>query len=414
MFRSNFSKVILGMLSAALVVFLIYQIPFVHQRLSWRIDFALTYLRGVVHPVEEMPTPAGLDITLEPTRTMTLMPSPLPTLDPRTPTPVPTAEPTAIPARITLEPPEYQKQTMNNCGPATLSAMLRFYGWDGTQDDIDAVVKPKPEDRNVNVEELVYFTRTHVGWLNIQYRVGGTVETLKKFIAAGIPMMIEETFHSDETYWPNDDLWAGHYLMLTGYDDNTQTFITQDTYYGANKIVPYTELENNWQSFNHVFMIIYRPEQESTVQSILGADWDVDVNRRNALDAAKAATETDPENAFNWFNLGSNYVYFEEYTDAAQAYDQARKIGLPQRMLRYQFGPFIAYFNTRRTDDLIAIAKYALERTPTSEEAHLWYGWGLLRSGDTTGAVAEFRKALFYNSTYQDAQYALNYVGATP
>jgi hypothetical protein len=414
MFRSNFFKVLLGMLTAVVMVFLIYQIPAVHQRLSWRIDFAMTYLRGVVQPVEKMPTPIAADLTEEPTATEAPTATPLPTADPRTPTPSPTPAPTAIPSSASLQPPTYEKQTMNNCGPDTLSAMLRFYGWDGNQDDIDAVVKPKPEDRNVNVEELVYFTRNHVGWLSIEYRVGGTIDTLKKFIAAGIPMMIEETFHSDETYWPNDDLWAGHYLMLTGYDDSAQSFTTQDTYYGPDRLVTYTDLEKNWQSFNHVFIIIYRPEQEPDVKSILGADWDADVNRQNALDAAKTATQKDPANAFNWFNLGSNYVYFEKYTDAAQAYDQARKIGLPQRMLRYQFGPFIAYFNTRRTDDLIAIAKYALERTPTSEEAHLWFGWGLLRSGDTANAIQEFRKAVSYNSTYQDAQYALNYVGATP
>ena len=27
--------------------------------------------------------------------------------------------------------------------------------------------------------------------------------------------------------------------------------------------------------------------------------------------------------------------------------------GLPQRMLRYQFGPFFAYFHTGRIDDLL-------------------------------------------------------------
>jgi hypothetical protein len=34
------------------------------------------------------------------------------------------------------------------------------------------------------------------------------------------------------------------------------------------------------------------------------------------------------------------------YEEAALAYDKAREIGLPLRMFRYQFGPFLAYFHS--------------------------------------------------------------------
>ena len=69
-----------------------------------------------------------------------------------------------------------------------------------------------------------------------------------------------------------------------------------------------------------------------------------EINREKALDLAQSETIADPENAFAWFNLGSNQIYFENYSEAGQAYDTARQIGLPQRMMRYQFGPFFAYF----------------------------------------------------------------------
>ena len=112
--------------------------------------------------------------------------------------------------------------------------------------------------------------------------------------------------------------------------------------------------------------------------------------------------------------MGTNLVYFDRYMEAAAAYDTARKLGLPQRMLRYQFGPFLAYFNGGRLDDLLALTEYALQRTPNSEEAMLWQGWGLYRKGKTADAIADWRKALQANSTYQDAIYALNFVGANP
>jgi tetratricopeptide (TPR) repeat protein len=159
---------------------------------------------------------------------------------------------------------------------------------------------------------------------------------------------------------------------------------------------------------------VYLPEQEAAIQTLLGSDWDADMNRQNALNLAQAATEADPNDAFAWFNVGSNLVYFERYGEANAAYDKARELGLPQRMFRYQFGPFIANFHASRTDDLLALTDYALQRTDMSEETWLWHGWALYRKGDTNGAIENWRRALSVHPDYQDALYALSFVGSTP
>jgi tetratricopeptide (TPR) repeat protein len=291
---------------------------------------------------------------------------------------------------------------------------LNTHNWDGDQTDISDLLKPETGDRNVNVEELSYYVRTQAGWLNAEYRVGGDIETLKKFLAAGLPVMIEEGDLLEGEYWPNDDRWAGHYLLLTGYDDAFQTFIAQDTFRSPDRNVPYQSVMDNWQAFNYVYLLVFRPDQAELVESILGEHWDPDANRQKALELAESQTESDPQNAFTWFNLGSNLVYFERYQEAAQAYDTARQIGLPQRMLRYQFGPFFAYFFGERNDDLLVLTEYALQRTPNSEETLLWRGWGKYRSGDTLAAMNDFQAALEENPFYQDAEYALEYVAANP
>ncbi|MBI4928859.1 MAG: tetratricopeptide repeat protein [Anaerolineae bacterium] len=420
MFKKSYllaGRIALVALALAVLAFLVYQIPAVNSRLGWRLDFAMAYVRGVINPVQALPTPrvvqAAVEATQTPTSEITATPALItPTPAPPTLTPTITLTPTAIPGNVQLPAPAWEKQDINNCGPATLSMYLRFYGWEGDQKAIAGLVKPVNEDRNVNVEELLYYTRTKVGWLNFEYRVGGNTDLLRKFIAAGIPVMIEETFMMAESYWPNDDRWAGHYLLVTGYDDSRELFTTQDSFVSADLRVSYRDLDTNWRSFNRVYILVYRPDQEETVKAILGEDWDKDVNRQNALEAAQAETEKDPSNGFAWFNLGSNLVYFDRYDEASKAYDQARKVGLPQRMLRYQFGPFLAYFHSLRTDELLALTEYALKITPNSEEALLWRGWGLFRSGDREGAVALFQKALAENPTYQDAVYALDYVNS--
>lgn len=388
--------------------------PF-HSRIAWRLEIVRTYLRGVLQPVQALPTALPVEAvslnqpTLTPTptalavETETATPTPL-----VSPTPQPS--PTPIPARVELAAPPWEKQDINNCGPATLSMYLNFFGWKGDQFTISDVIKPIPQDRNVNIEELLYFTRNYAGWLRSEFRVGGTVDLLKRLIAAGLPVVIEESFYFEEYYWPNDDRWAGHYLLVTGYDDAAQTFTVQDSFYGANKRVSYTELDKNWQSFNRVYFIVFYPEQEEMVKNLLGEDWDVRQNRQRALEAARRETEQDPDNGFAWFNLGSNLVYFESYAEAAQAYDRARAAGLPQRMLRYQFGPFFAYFNTGRDADLLALTEYALKITPNAEEALLWHGWAQYRMGNRQKALESFQKALQARPGYFDAQYALNFV----
>ncbi|HEY9087112.1 MAG TPA: C39 family peptidase [Anaerolineaceae bacterium] len=421
--KSSVPSLLLGMALAlagfCILGWVLYQIPQINEKVAWRVEYALINVKSWFNPVEAMPT--ALPTPLEST-TLAVVDAATPTPPAATPTaeftatptpelsPTPTLTPTAVPEAVKLEPPTWEKEDLNACGPATLSMYLRFYGWKGDQKTISDEIKPIRADRNVNVEELMFYARNRSGWLLSDYRVGGTTETLKRFIAAGIPIMVESGFKVEKTFWANDDRWVGHYLLLTGYDDATQTFITQDSEKGANIRQTYDQLDRDWQIFNRVYIYVYPPEQEQTVREILGEDWDADVNRQNALETAQRETEEDPKNGFAWFNLGSNLTYFERYTEAAAAYDEARKLNLPQRMLRYQFGPFIAYFHTNRIDDLSTLADYALQITANAEEALLWKGWALYRQGKRDEAIASFQKALEARPGYGDAQYALNWV----
>ncbi len=415
--KNPIAATLLTLAGIALVTVIIYNLPPVHERFAWRVDLVTTYIRMSLNPVGAMPTPiaqATDPVFTTPTPDPTLADTPTPAPTRPGPTPTATASPTPIPAAYQLPAPAYEKQGPNECGPTTLAIYLHYYGWTGTKDDITAVVKPTIDDRNVNVDELVYYVSTHAGWLSATFRVGGDLTLLKQLIAGGFPVMIEESFYDDQSYWPGDDLWAAHYFLVTGYDDATQTFTGQDSFRGPNRAVPYKTLDQYWHVFNRVYILVYQPSQEEALKNILGAQWDPDANRKHAEGVALAETKANPKDAFAWFNLGSNLVYFEQYAEAGHAYDNARQIGLPQRMLRYQFGPFIAYFHAARYDDLLAVTEYILKNTPNSEEARLWHGWGLYRKGNLAGAIADFQAAEKDHPGYQDALYALNFVGAAP
>ncbi len=380
------------------------QLPFVKSRLQWRYEVWTTYMQNVVDPVGKMPTPAPST----PFATFTALP-PTATLSV---TEAPTATATPLPAQAILPSPKYELQGINNCGPATLAMTLSMYGWQGDQNDIAKVIKPVPADRNVNPDELRYFVLNYAGWLRAEVRVAGDVHLIKSLLAANYPVIVEEasTLPPEDANGPHDDLWDAHYLLVNGYDDATGTLTAQDPLRGPDKKIPYDQLMHDWKPFNYLYIIIYPAQDEGQIQSILGVDWNADQNRQRAMDIAQEQTTADPNDAFAWFNLGATLTYFGRYQEAAAAFDNAFRIGLPQRMTRYQFWPFVAYYNADRIDYLLQITEdtYKPISGSYSEEALLWHGYGLLRQGDAAGALADWNKALKVHTDFCDAENAIN------
>ncbi|MEW6404949.1 MAG: C39 family peptidase [Chloroflexota bacterium] len=395
-------NILIGLAGLVILIVLMLQIPTVNAALAWRYEKFTIYVKNVIDPVG--PVPTALPFTPRPA-TPTIPPVPTVTLG-ITPSVTATATLPPLPPQASIASPPFEQQTPNNCGPATLSMALHLYGWELSQQEIADVVKPVTGDRNVNPEELQYYVRTQAGWLNMLYRVGGDITLLKRLLAANYPVIVESVTSLDpnDALGPTDDLWAAHYLLLTGYDDSTQTFTIQDSYHGADLTISYEQIEKEWKPFNNLYMVIFFPEFEYEVKDILGSDWDPGLNRQRALEASQAATVNDPADAFAWFNLGSNLVYFSRYDEAAVAYDTARGLGLPLRMFRYQFGPFLAYFHSGRNEDLLVLTDYARGVTEMSEEAWLWYGYGLYRSGDNGGALSAWQKADEINPNFFEDQ----------
>ncbi len=383
----------------------LYQVPPIHDQVEWRLDAASGIIRGWIFPGDQLPAMEALPDQVPPTPWPSHTPRPTASGVPPTSTPTPTP----LPERVSLPAPEWEKQDWNNCGPATLALGLRYFGWEGDQFDISDLVKPDRGDKNVNIDELAFFVRNRAGWLETDFRVGGTLEILKRFLAAGLPVIVEKGYVI-ESDGP-DAGWAGHYVLLTGYDDAQETFTGQDTFIGPDQVFTYDELDEGWRQFNRVYMFIYPQNAPPDLAAILGDDLDLEINREHASEQARAELEANPEDAYAWFNLGTNLVYFERYGEAAKAFDNALALGLPWRFTRYQFGPYLAYFHGGRTEDVITLANATLARTSKAEESLLWRGWAEYRLGDTSSAVQDFQRALEINPNYQDAIYALNFLG---
>ncbi len=319
-----------------------------------------------------------------------------------------------VPDSVLLTPPIFDPkrdyQDWNNCGPATLALGLRYWGWQGDQFTISELIRPQRQDKNVNIEELAGYIISSADGLQAEVRTGGDLSRLEALIAGGYPVIIEEAFKVEKSAWPGDDLWAGHYLLLTGYDQSSRLFTVQDSYHGPDQLISYADIANNWQAFNHIYLVIFPKDDLPKMKTLLAKDWPVQDNIKRTAAALQNQVQMEPGNAFAWFNLGSSLNALQDYESAVRAFDKARALGLPQRMLRYQFGPLLAAYKTGDNKDLAVLADYALQISPDSEEALLFKGWAYELTGDHLSAITLFHKALEANPHFQEAEKALEIV----
>lgn len=390
----------------------------------------------LVNPTNSAPQPAG-EVTLEavgmaatpvpPTAT----PTPPPTATPLPPTAQPvlaqppsqlvlaqnnggsisTAANTSLPPAARMYGFTHVQQTWNNCGPANVTMALSFYGWRESQDVAASYLKPDSEDKNVSPGEMVTFINDQTG-VRAVTRIGGDMDLLKAFIAANFPIIIE-TGYSPEGYD-----WIGHYQTVVGYDDNQRVFYVYDSFLGtgeagAGLAESYDSFDAGWQAFNRVFIVLYEREREGLVQQILGDRADLTLAAENALIVAQNEARAQPQNAFAWFNIGTSMVKLERFEEAAVAYDRARQLGLPFRMLWYQFGMFEAYYNAGRYDDVMALVNTNLTNgAQYVEETYYWQGRAYAAQGQTQEAAAAYQRALLRNPRYSAAREALDALNA--
>jgi hypothetical protein len=323
-------------------------------------------------------------------------------------TAVPTNVPAPLPSSWILNVSGHEPQKWNNCGPATMTNALRYFGYADNQDRAAQFLKPNYEDKNVSPWQMLEFVNNNVPELNVfaMKRYGGTLDRLKTLIANNFPVIIEAGYDPE----PERLGWMGHYLFVKGYDDGRQEFTTSDSYLGDNYRYSYDHIQEFWQHFNYVYIVLYPSDREQELMGLLGTDADERQNVINALEIARVDATANLRDAFAWFNMGSNFVMLGMYNEAATAYDEARKIGLPFRMLWYQFGMYEAYYNVGRYDDMVTLAQQNLNDGGGQyvEETYYYGGLARLGKGETQRARENFTAALQFNPNFTPAQLALN------
>lgn len=295
-------------------------------------------------------------------------------------------------------------QSFNNCGPATLSMALSYWGINISQAELGDILRPYQvargdnDDKSVTLQEVADHAES-MG-MNSYLRPNGTPEKLQVLISQNIPVVARTWLEADED--------IGHYRVIRGYDRSSNTFIQDDSLQGENLSYSYADFNAIWQPFNYEYLVIVPNDKKEIAEAILGAELDEKTAWRNALDRIEGEID---ENSSNWhltFAKSRIHYYLGEYEKSVEEFEKVES-HLSFRTLWYQIEPIKAYFELGDYDKVFKITDRILNNQNRAfSELYYLRGQIYLKQGDIEAARSEFENALLYKHNYIPARDALN------
>ena len=328
------------------------------------------------------------------------------------PTPAPSVTTSSDSTPVTLIKPAEQKtlkndfhifQTFNNCGPASLSMALSYFGIKASQKVIGDGLRPYQnpqgdnDDKSVTLNEMREKAKEY-GLIPF-HRPNGNIDLIKYFITYDIPVIAFT--------WTKPDEDIGHYRVVKGYDDNSNELIQDDSLQGKNLKFKYDDFNVLWHKFNYEYLVLVPKDKVAIAEAILGENKDESKAWKNAIDILTKFLEKNPGDVPARFSLSISYFYIGDYKKSIEQFEMVQS-KLSKRALWYQIEPIQAYFELGDYNKVFEISDNILNKGNRAfSELYMLRGKIYLIKGELKNAKAEFEKAVFYNKNMEEAQEAL-------
>ncbi len=227
--------------------------------------------------------------------------------------------PKDAPATAILPDMKHVWQSLNNCGPAAVVMALSTFGVDANQETARLALRGPDVRRGMGPQGVGPWVQQNFG-LRSTWRNDGTNDLIKRLVANGFAPMV--------TQWMQDPSVSriAHWRTVRGYDDARGVFYVNDSMLGNMAPLSYDWFARNWQSFSYRYMVIYRPEDEPLLQSIVGKDWAETVARQSLYERARAEATLQDTN-FAWLAYGEAAYANGMFDEAVAAFEKGFSTG---------------------------------------------------------------------------------------
>jgi predicted double-glycine peptidase len=166
----------------------------------------------------------------------------------------------ASPSEVSLGALIHTDQTLDNCGPAAIAQVLRYYGITKSQQELQGILRVgNPTGMTTDVIEPY---ANSLG-LRALVRPNSSDALIKSLVRAGFPAIAEQTVSSSDSQL--------HYRAIEGYDDRLQQFVVADTLLGPRHVIGYAEFDRVWARTNRELVVIYPPDRRQALGAALAA-----------------------------------------------------------------------------------------------------------------------------------------------
>jgi ABC-type bacteriocin/lantibiotic exporter with double-glycine peptidase domain len=149
----------------------------------------------------------------------------------------------------------YQPQTYNNCGPASIAILLGYYDHWITQHTVNEHVPPGPSPCAIADYMFQYNLMARV------YAAPPSRDPVRHLLANSIPVIASQPLEIGSD--------IGHYRVIRGYDDVRREFISHDPLQrkGPDLRIGYNAFMG--LSRHGAFVPVYPPEKDPLVRSLM-------------------------------------------------------------------------------------------------------------------------------------------------
>ena len=287
-------------------------------------------------------------------------------------------------------------QTYNNCGPASLSMALSYFGTNVSQEDLGKALRPYQipggdnDDKSVTLQELAKKAEEY-GFVTY-HRPNGNKDLIKYFIAQDIPVIART--------WTKDGEDIGHFRVVKGYDEVRKVIIQDDSLQGKNLEYSYDSFNGLWKAFGYEYLVLIPQEKIDIARLILGENFDKEIAWKNMLESTEKVIAQNPSDVYANFNKLVALSNLGNYEESVKVYESIEG-KLPPRMLWYQIEPIVAYQKVKNYNKVFEITDSLIKSGNRGfSEIYQIRGEIYLAQENNDLANIEFNKVAFYNKYF--------------